>query len=79
MVPLDLSVSDEVLLKKRTLIESVIRELKTQTQIEHRRHRSFNNFQVNVCSALISYQLLENKPTLNLAELQEGSDLPVLF
>ena len=33
MKPLDLSVSDEVLLKKRMLIESVIRELKTQMQV----------------------------------------------
>ena len=80
MEPLDLSVSDEVLLKKRMLIESVIRELKTQTQLEHsRKHRSFENFQVNVFSALIAYQLLENKPSLNIHELQEISDLPVLF
>ena len=68
MDPLDLSGSDEVLLKKRTLVESVIRELKTQMQVEHSRHRSVENFQVNVFSALIAYQLLENKPTLNLAE-----------
>ena len=53
MKPLDLSVSDEVLLKKRMLIESVIRELKTQMQVEHTRYRSFVNFQVNVASALI--------------------------
>lgn len=56
MKPLDLSVSDEVLLKKRMLIESVIRELKTQTALEHSPHRSFENFQVNVFSALIAYQ-----------------------
>ena len=79
MQPLDLSVSDEVLLKKRMLIESVIRELKTQMQLEHTRHRSVENFHVNVFSALIAYQLLENKPTLNLAELQDISDLPVIF
>ena len=79
MKPLDLSVSDEVLLKKRTLVESVIRELKTQIQVEHSRHRSVENFQVNVFSALIAYQLLEKKPALNLAELQGVSDLPVLF
>ena len=80
MKPLDLSVSDEVLLRKRMLIESVIRELKTQTQLEHsRKPRSFENFQVNVFSALIAYQLLENKPSLNIHELQEISDLPVLF
>ena len=75
MDPLDLSVCDEVLLKKRTLIESVIKELKTQTQIEHSRHRSFENFQVNVVSALIAYQLSENKPALNFYELQQSNDL----
>ena len=74
-----LSVADEVLLKKRMLIESVIRILKTQTQLEHTRHRSFKNFQVNVVSALIAYQLRENKPSLNFSELQEINDLPMLF
>ena len=79
MDPLDVSVSDAVLLKKRMLIEAVIRELKTQTQMEHTRHRSVENFQVHVFSALITYQLLENKPAVNLAELQDVSDLSVLF
>ena len=79
MKSLDLSVSDEVILKKRVLIESVIRELKTQMQVEHTRHRSVENFHVNVFSALIAYQLLEKKPSLNLAELQGVSDLLVLF
>lgn len=79
MKPLDVSVSDELLLKKRMLIESVIEVLKTQTELEHSRHRSFENFQVNVFSALIAYQLLENKPSPNLAVLQGISDLPMLF
>ncbi|MDD9975414.1 MAG: IS982 family transposase [Candidatus Poribacteria bacterium] len=78
MDPLDLSVSDEVLLKKRMLIESVIKILKTQTQLEHTRHRNYTNFQVNVISALIAYQLLENKPSLKFSELQEINDLPML-
>ena len=77
--PLDLSVSDEVLLKKRMLIESVIGVMKTQTQLEHSRHRSFENFQVNVFSALIAYQLMENKPALNFSELQEISDFTPAF
>ena len=76
--PLDLSVSDEVLLKKRTLVESVIKELKTQTVLEHSRHRNFENFQVNVAAALIAYQLSENKPSLNFDELQKSNDLPML-
>ena len=77
MDPLNLSGSDEVLLKKRTLIESVIKELKTQTQVEHSRHRSFENFQVNVVSALIAYQLSENKPALNFEQPQQRTDLPM--
>lgn len=79
MPPLEVSVSDEVLLKKRVIIESVIKELKTQTVLEHSRHRSFVNFRVNVVSALIAYQLLEKKPSVNLSELQASNDLPVLF
>ena len=79
MKPLDLSVSDEVLLKKRSIIESVIKELKTQTVLEHSRHRSFINFRVNIVSALIAYQLLENKPSVHLCELPGNSDLPVVF
>ncbi|MXV74389.1 hypothetical protein F4Z99_08935 [Candidatus Poribacteria bacterium] len=44
------------------LIESVIKILKPQTQLEHTRHRSYANFQVNVVSASIAYQLLEKNP-----------------
>ena len=79
MKPLPLSVCDEVMLKKRVLIESVIKELKTQTQLEHSRHRSLINFQVNVVSALIAYQILENKPSVNLHQLGEINDLPLIF
>ena len=77
MDPLDVSASDEVLLKKRTLVESVIKELKTRTVLEHSRHRSFENFYVNVFSALIAYQLSANKPALNFDELQQSKDVPM--
>ncbi|MDE0012525.1 MAG: IS982 family transposase [Candidatus Poribacteria bacterium] len=77
MDPLDLSVSEEVLLKKRMLIESVFGVLKTQMRLEHSRHRSYENFQVKVASALIAYQLSENKPSLNFDELQQSKDLPM--
>ena len=36
-----------LLLRKRALIETVDGELKNMTQIEHSRHRSFNNFIAN--------------------------------
>ena len=72
MDPLALSETDEVLLKKRTLIASVIKELKSQTQVDHTRHRSFANFQVNVVSALIAYTYLAKKPSLNLRDLENS-------
>ena len=78
MKPLDVSVSDEVWLRKRVIIESVIKELKTQTQLEHTRHRSFINFQVNIISALLAYMFLENKPSVNLRELPEINDVSIL-
>ncbi len=60
------------------LVESVIRELKIQMQLEHTQHRCFENFQVHVFSALIAYQMLENKPSLNFHELQQSKDFPIL-
>ena len=79
MKPLPLSVSDDVILKKRVIIESVIKELKTQTQLEHTRHRSLRNFQVNAIAALIAYTYLLKKPTLKLRKLQDIKDLPMSF
>ena len=81
MKPEPLSAADEELLRKRVIIESVIKELKTQTQLEHSRHRSFVNFQVNVVSALIAYQLLENKPSVktDLQKLEKINELPMFF
>ena len=66
-------------MKKRVIIESVIKELKTQTVLEHSRHRSFVNFRVNVVSALIAYQLLDHKPSMEFSELQGNSEVPVLL
>ena len=79
MKPLDLSVSDEIPLKERVIIKSVIKELKTQTVLEHSRRRNFINFRVNIVSALIVYQFLEIKPSVNLSELHGINDLPGLL
>ena len=59
-------INDKILLKKRALIESVNDELKNICQIEHTRHRSFENFLTNMISGLIAYSFLPKKPSLNL-------------
>ena len=70
MKPEPLSDVDAALLKKRMLIESVYKELKSQTEIEHTRHRSCTNFQVNTVAALIAYTCLNKKPSLKHKKLQ---------
>ena len=57
---------DKVMLKKRSIIETVNDELKNMCQIEHTRHRSFDNFLSNLLSGLIAYSFFPKKPSLNL-------------
>jgi len=59
-------INDKINLKKRALIETVNDELKNICQIEHTRHRSFDNFLTNLLSALIAYSFFPKKPSLNI-------------
>jgi len=58
---------DKILLRKRSLIETVNDQLKNISQIEHTRHRSKENFMVNLIAGLIAYTHQPKKPSLNLA------------
>ena len=79
MKPEPISDTDATLLKKRMLIESVNKELKSQTEIQHTRHRSCANFRVNTIAALIAYTCLNKKPSLKYKELQEKDcQLPMI-
>ena len=57
---------DKIMLRKRTLIETVNDELKNICQIEHTRHRSFDNFITTMFSTLMAYSFFEKKPSINL-------------
>ena len=57
---------DKLLLRKRAVIESVNDELKNVCHIEHTRHRSVENFAVNLVAGLIAYNLLPKKPEMNI-------------
>uniref|UniRef100_UPI00094FA4D8 transposase n=1 Tax=Saccharicrinis aurantiacus TaxID=1849719 RepID=UPI00094FA4D8 len=59
-------IHDKVLLKRRALIETVNDELKNICQIEHTKHRSFENFLSNLIAGLIAYLFLPEKPSLNI-------------
>ncbi|MFC7346414.1 IS982 family transposase, partial [Chryseobacterium zhengzhouense] len=42
--------------------------LKNICQIEHTRHRSFDNFVLNILSALAAYSFFDKKPSINTNE-----------
>lgn len=63
--------SDKLLLRKRSILETIIDQLKNISQIEHTRHRSLANLMVNLVCGLIAYSHQPSKPSLAL-------DLPQL-
>ena len=61
-----MSVSDKLLLRKRAIIETVNDELKNIAQVEHSRHRCFDNFIVNLLGAIAAYCMFPKKPCTNV-------------
>ncbi len=56
---------DKILLRKRSIVETVNDQLKNISNIEHSRHRSQNNFIVNLLSSLIAYTHQPKKPKIS--------------
>lgn len=61
-----MSVSDKLLPRKRAIIETVNDELKNIAQVEHSRHRSFENFIVNMLGAIAAYCVFPKKPCIHV-------------
>ena len=55
---------NRIRLRKRVLIETVNDELKDICQIEHARHRSFDNSIINLLSAPAAYSFFDKRPSL---------------
>ena len=66
--------TDKLLLRKRSIIETINDQLKNISQIEHSRHRSPINFLVNLVSGLIAYTHQPKKPSLDLAQFPALED-----
>ena len=69
--------ADRLLARKRALIETINDQLKNISQIAHTRHRSVDNFAVNVVAGLIAYTHQPKKPSLQLSQT-DWADLPLL-
>ena len=62
LIPID----DKILLRKRSLIETVNDQLKNISYLVHSRHRSLHNFMLNLITAIIAYAHQSKKPSLRL-------------
>ena len=57
---------DKILLRKRSIIETINDQLKNISQTEHSRHRSIYGFILNLISGLVSYCRQEKKPSIKV-------------
>jgi len=71
MKPKLLNLVDKILLRKRTLIETVNDQLKNICQIEHTRHRNPINAFVHLIAGLVAYTWQEKRPALSWTREEE--------
>lgn len=74
-----MTVRDRILLRKRSVIETINDELKNICQIEHSRHRSPANFLINLLAALGAYCFFDKKPTIRFERELEDRQLSLFF
>jgi transposase len=66
MKPQIMPLEDRLLLRKRAVIESIHNIWKSALHIDHTRHRSVDNFVVNLLAGLIAYCHRPDKPVVHL-------------
>ena len=57
---------DKLLLRKRSIIETINDQLKNICDLEHSRHRSLTNYMSSIVASLVAYSYQEKKPALDL-------------
>ena len=67
-----MDVHDKIMLRKRSIIETINDMLKNVAQIVHTRHRSVSNFIVNLLEGMAAYAFYDTKPSINMEFEMEG-------
>lgn len=70
---------DKIMLRKRSLIETINDQLKNICMIEHSRHRSFHNFLNNILTGIIAYSFLPTKPSIKFYHYQPDTSNNLLL
>jgi hypothetical protein len=73
-----MTMKDKILLRKRSVIETINDQLKNIAQVEHSRHRSFGNFITNLVAGLIAYSFQEKKPSIKF-ETENSNQLSLFY
>ena len=73
-----MELKDKIMLRKRSVIETVNDELKNMCQVEHSRHRSFGNFISNMIAGLIAYSFFPKKPSIKY-QTTETNQIQLFF
>ncbi|MDO5075207.1 MAG: transposase [Bacteroidales bacterium] len=66
-----MNVYDKIMPRKRCIIETINDILKNVAQIVHTRHRSIENFCVNLMAAMAAYCFYDTKPSINVEFFKE--------
>lgn len=70
---------DRIMLRKRYIIECINDMLKNTGKLVHSRHRSINNFIMNLVSAIAAYCFYDNKPEVIYGYTIQQTKQMVLF
>ena len=61
-----MDVHDKIMLRKRSIIETINDMLKNVAQIVHTRHRSISDFIVNLLAGIAAYTFYDTKPSIKM-------------
>ena len=74
-----MELKDKIMLRKRSVIETVNDELKNMCQVEHSRYRSFGNFITNIISGLIAYSFFPKKPSIKYDKIESSTQIALFY
>jgi hypothetical protein len=74
-----MSLYDRIMLRKRSVIETINDELKNICDIEHSRHRSVHNFFMNLIAAIAAYNFFDKKPSIRVDFKPDTSQLALFY
>lgn len=70
---------DRIMLRKRSIIETINDLLKNVCDIEHSRHRSIHNFFMNLISAIAAYCFFDKKPAIQYERIVDQKQLQLFY